>query len=504
MKKDKTPKELYTELRKSVCGQDPYLHKVCTTVWLHGQRLKANKYTTDEMPLQKHNLLCVGPTGSGKTLAITRLASIYKLDVYIADASGYTGTGWKGKDVSELISELYHYCKQDKERTEKAIVVLDEVDKMILQGQDRHRDASFCAENALLKILEGTTVDVDGTSIDTTNILFIAAGAFEGIEVFVKERINAGKLGFQPVKSEYIVDQDELLANIEHADLLRYGMGAQFLGRFADIAYLRKLNEKDLMDIILHSESSVVKSINRMLLLTCGVKVSVDRSGARAVANKAISEGTGARGIMQIILPLINDAIFNLDDKKEINEIRLSADKNGNLKVRQLKGPRAELPHLELKGTSDDIAITMPKKTQKNIEHFCWNVLRPYMSQKAMKYESIFGMYNLLCSIIYYLKDDCKVDDWNFTNIEKLIGSAVSHPGKGESIYEYLIHHNALTRRKIWRYNVYYRKYKELDPEYKLVPELEIAVKFFKENPELMVGNKYWKKAGKQVKRITH
>lgn len=199
-----TPMSLFDELSGTVIGQDEYLMSLCTTVWLHDARIQmVKRHSFPKNIPQKQNLLIVGPTGSGKTLAIQSIAKLLGYDVLIANAPDFTGAGWKGRDVEELIQDLYRECQEDQKRTEQSIIFLDEIDKVVEMESSRSDAPSFNVQNPLLKLLEGMYVSVKNDRghvvdmIDTSQILFIAAGAFEGIEKIIQKRIHGEKtLGF--------------------------------------------------------------------------------------------------------------------------------------------------------------------------------------------------------------------------------------------------------------------------------------------------------------------
>ena len=480
MTKGPTLEQLMRILRRTVIGQDEYLKKIAVTVWLHNRRIEAVNQAYYKAKLQKHNLLCVGPTGSGKTLAVTVLADFYGLDVMVADMSSYTGTGWKGKDVDEMIKELYDMCGRDVVRTEKAIIVMDELDKMILQKDSR--DPSFATENSLLKIIEGTKVEVNHVSIDTSNILFIGAGAFEGIEYSIKKRVNAGKMGFKPTREDYIVKQGDLLREIERQDVIDYGMGAQFMGRFADIAVLRKLTVDDFKKILLESDASVVKSLNETLSMSCGISVVMDEQGAEAVAKQAISEGTGARGLAQIILPVINDVMFIVDDDPTVNGIILTANDDGEPSVKLQEGVRYSRSVLQIEKTR--CQLPLPKR--KNVEHFCWHLLSVYLNTSPETYQKIAAMHKLLCSIVFYILRECNKNDHTIESIQKLTKQASPSSDNRETIFEVLLNDTKEKgRREQMEFLDYYKKYRFLDSDYLVIETLQKALVIFVETPSI-------------------
>lgn len=480
-----SPRNLYEILKHSVIGQDHYLKKIATTMWLHHKRIEAQRYIFGNQKLQKFNLLCVGPTGSGKTLAASILADLYGMDMIIEDMSGYTGAGYKGRDVEEIFKNLYLACNKDKERTERGIVIMDEIDKMLLaKGQG---DQSFCAENALLKILEGTHVrinlnDNSKITINTSNILFIASGAFEGIEDIVRRRKGCKYVGFATT-SEASLDDAEVYALIEKEDLRRYGVGSQFLGRFANIATLNKLDVPTLTSILLNSKASVIRSLDMTLKLSCGIRVSIDEAGANAVADQAAKEGTGARGLSQIILPLLDDTLFAISDDQNVNEIQVTADEAGNPTVWLIEGPRLEKKPI----ARPAIRCSWPHADKHNVEGLCWRLLEPYLDENKLRYKDIQAMHALACSIVFYLDSECNAYECIMDSIKKLAGCAREESGDGdETVYEIMIEKES--RKHFPRdpaYMQYYKTFRRLDPSYHTVPQLLKALARFKETGKL-------------------
>lgn len=474
MGKEMSLEQLMDILRKSVIGQEQYLKKIAVTVWLHNNRIRVKKQSACQEKLQKHNLLCVGPTGSGKTLAVSILADLCGLDVMITDMSAYTGSGWKGREVKDMIVDLWAACGHDRKRAEKAIVILDEIDKMVLQNDD-HEYASFGAENAMLKIIEGMTVQVsDHVYIDTTDILFIGAGAFEGIEWDVKKRVNAGKFGFHVEREDYVTG-DDLLLQITRQDVLAYGMGAQLMGRFADIAVLRKLDINDFKRILMESEKSVVKSIDRTLQLSCGVFVAIDESGAEAVAKQAIREDTGARGLAQIIMPVINDTMFLVDQDETVSGILITAAEDGEPAIKLIEGARCtqEKP-LKTKQPYD-----FPHMKRKNVEHFCWHLLSGYLEERPEPYSKAHAMHSLLCSIVFYVGNECDPCDQTLTSIQKLVEKSIRVDLYTSSIYEVLLCHVS----HVPDIMDYYRAFEQKDPDHETIPVLKKALGIFQDHP---------------------
>lgn len=480
-----TPKKLYEILSRTVIGQEVYLKKLANVVWLHDKRIQLREiwYHKDK-DIQKCNLLCVGPTGTGKTLAVQTLAKLYNYDTAIFNAADFTGSGWKGRDASEMIQELYGLCDRDKKRTEQAIVVLDEIDKMLMQSVNS-KDPSSAGENTMLKLIEGMNVQVkDGEStvnIHSRDILFIAAGAFEGIEKIVLKRLNGPKvMGFGAENDKEIVDLDSIYSLVRKEDLIQYGAGIQFLGRFSDIAPLRRLKVPELIRILLTSKASVVQSMDNLLRPTSNVAVKIDEAGARAVAELAAREQTGARGLNQILMPALEDAIFNLDDIDNAQIIRISADEEGQPSVTVEKCKPAVS---KSKPAFNASKITC--RPQKNaIERYVDYILAADPELHQANVREIRAAHALLCSVICYILLECNPEEQTLESVQKLLNCStpLENPNITGTIYDILRNEN-----KTMDYCFYYDKYICLDPSYKSVKLARRALNAFAVNPQCIL-----------------
>lgn len=462
---DYSPKELYEILSKSVIGQDTYLKKIAVTVWLHNKRITATEHENQKMfpkTIQKHNLLCIGPTGSGKTLALNTLAKLYNMDLLVYDAASLTGTGWKGNGVEDILAQLLSVCGDNITRTERAIVVLDEIDKMILSK--RGAEPSFCAEHSLLKMIEGNEIKLEihhkTYVVNTKNILFIGAGAFEGIEQIVQTRIQKGKtIGFEyhrNVSEEISSSTDEPYLEIKKEDIIAYGMGAQLVGRFSDIAILKKLEVNDLVHILLNSDVSVVKSLNTMLLNSCGISVSIDEKGAQAVARQAYEQNTGARGLEQIIVPVLNDVLFLLEDDKDVNEIRITEVEGEEPGIKLFDGPRKKKLN-NFKRYYSKTPYSFPNRQRKNVEHFVNHIIGPSIYRVRAEYKDLCAIHALLCSIVYFVIDECMKKEHTLDSVVKIL-IATRKVVDERSTYEIMISRAKKTSAKP-EYQQYYERY---------------------------------------------
>lgn len=423
-----TPTQLYEELSKTVMCQDKYLQTLATTLWLHDIRIRSiegwNPRTN--MP-PKNNLLIVGPTGSGKTLALQTISRIMKYDLLISNFASFTGAGWKGRDVEELIKDLYFICDKDIDRTEHGIIFLDEIDKVIETLED-HVASTFSVVNSLLKIIESDSIEVDDSvKIKTGNILFIAAGAFEGIEEIIKKRLS-GKLGIgfnAEVRPKKEHDPDIYL-QVTREDLIKYGMSPQLLGRFASLTALHELHEEEVEQILLHSKASAVYAIDRLIRSYTGVKVKIDKKGAHAVAAQAVKEKTGARGANSIIQEVMEDVYFMYEAWRDNTEtILLTALSNGEPAIQTIEGQPE--PERSSDNCTIDLAhITLPRHCRIYEAEICADKIiesdRDYCDQLTIK--RIRAIHALLTSCILYLNSNCNDSDNTLLGLRKIVETA--------------------------------------------------------------------------------
>lgn len=420
--KNYTPIELFDELNKTVIGQDQYLMSLCTTLWLHDARIQGSRQIVNsEKRLQKQNLLVVGPTGSGKTLAIQTLANILGYELLIANAPDFTGTGWKGRDVEELIEDLYKQCGRDRRKTAQGIIFLDEIDKIIQGRKDKTEYPTFGVENPLLKLIEGYEVRLnnENVKIDTSNILFIAAGAFEGIEKIIQRRMHGKKsLGFSSGNIWSEKDDEDILLSVKKADLIEYGIGAQFLGRFSRLTSLRELNVTDIKNILLNSNASAVKSMDRLLYESLGVHVLIDESGAEAIAKKAVKEKTGVRGAAFMLQEVMDELLFFLPDEEHVKALSIF-EQNGEPAIRYIEG-KTDRKESDMK-QSIPISVKNPKHIGRYVDYllgFGENIMSSCTTREMR------ALHHLLSAIVCYLLERAPKKDRNISSIIKLLESA--------------------------------------------------------------------------------
>lgn len=457
--KNYTPSKLYEELSKTIMFQEKYLQTLATTFWLHDIRTNSLKYIDPKKNTipPKNNLLVVGPTGSGKTLALQTISKILKYDLLITNFASFTGAGWKGRDIEEVIKDLYNICDGDIERTERGIIFLDEIDKVI-ETLEEHVASTFSVVNSLLKIIESDIVDVgDGIKIKTDNILFVAAGAFEGIEKIIEKRISGGKgIGFAADIRPKDEHDPNIYLQVTREDLIKYGMNPQLIGRFSALTALHELHEDEIEQILLYSKASAVFGINSLIKNYIGVKVKIDTKGAHAVAAQSVKEKTGARGANAIIQTVMEDVYFLYEAWKDnTSVILITATSDGEPAIQTIEGyPEKSFR----KCTFDFERITFPKYCRIHEAEICADKImesdRSYgenLSIKVMR-----ATHLLLTSCILYLQKNCPENDNNLLSLQKMIKTALKD-NSGDSICN-LLFDNA----ESGEYKKIYDKYKSV------------------------------------------